>query len=78
MDLHLRGDLAAPGFGRLQEARVQAGGTEDHILVQPLQIVRPQPEPAAHRLQLIAQGPQRVPIFFIAGGHIDPRVQQEL
>ena len=37
---------------------MQAGGAEDHVMVQSLQIVRPQAEPAPRILQLTAQGTQ--------------------
>ena len=57
---------------------MQAGGAEDDVLVQPLQIVRPQAELAAHFFQLVPQGSQRGPVLFIAGGHIDPGLQQQV
>mgnify|MGYP002508508997 CR=1 FL=1 len=35
---HLRGNLTAPGFGGFQKPGVQAGGTENDVLIQPLQV----------------------------------------
>ena len=77
-NLHLRGEDAAPGPGLLQEAGMQAGGAEDHVVVQSLQVVRTQAQLAARGLQLIPQRAQGLPVLFIASGHVDPRVQQEL
>ena len=57
---------------------MQAGGAEDHVMVQSLQIVRPQAEPAPCILQLTAQGTQGLPVLFVAGGNIDSCVQKEL
>ena len=75
--LHLRSDHAAPGPGRLQIPGVQAGSAEDHILIQPLQIVLPQPEGAPRRLQLMGHRAQSGPVLFVAGRDAHPRLQQQ-
>ena len=76
--LHLRGDLRPPGPGRLQGgvAGVQAGGAEDHVLIQPLQIRLPQPQPGSQALQLLRLLLHPLPLGPVAHGHVQIRPQQ--
>jgi len=53
--LHLAGEDAAPLHSGSQgrEIRAHPRGTEDHILCQIRQVIRPQPEAAAQSLQFL-------------------------
>ena len=78
-DLHLAGEGAAPRHRRRQLRHVgpQAGGAEDHVRRQVLQVVLPQLQAAAVLLQLVPQGPQVLPGFFVAGGDANAPLQQQ-
>ena len=78
-DLHLGSQQAAPRHRRRQLRHVgpQAGGPEDHVLRQALQVVLPQLQAAAVLLQLVPQGPQGLPGFFVAGGDGNAPLQQQ-
>ena len=79
-DFHLRGDRAAP-LGRRQEFRdigADARRTEDHILVEPLEIRFAQLQPAAPFFQAVRQVAEGAALFFIAGRDRDPISEQQL
>ena len=74
--LHLRSDHAAAGHGRrqLRHIRPQAGGAEDHVLMEIRQITAAQPQLAALRRQRLSQLAQ---IFlFVPCGDVNAPLQQ--
>ena len=77
-NLHLRGDGTPPFPGRQQlgHVRTQAGGTEDHIVVQPVQIVRAQAQLGPQTLQLLRLAAEVLPLPLVAGGYLNIRPQQ--
>ena len=77
--LHLRGQDASSGHGGgdLRYVRPEAGGPEDDVLRQVLEVVLPQAETAAHGGQFIRQRPQRLPALPVPGGHRHMAAQQQ-
>ena len=76
--LHLRGDDTPPLPCRQQLGHVgpQAGGAEDHIVLQPVQVVRPQPQLGPQALQLLRLAAEVIPLTFVAGCHRNAGTQQ--
>ena len=77
--LHLRRQLA-PLLLRPQKLRhigPQPRRAEDHVLIETMQIVRPQLQPAAAFFQLVGQLSQCRALPLVAGGHADALPQQQ-
>ena len=76
--LHLRGQhtpfLDCRQEGR--DVRPDAGGAEDHVLIQSLQIVRAQPQLGAQGLQFLRQCAKAGFWGLVTGGHGDSRLEQ--
>ena len=79
-DFHLGGQNAPPlhGGGQLRQVGTHAGGAEDNVLRQVLQIVRSQAQPGTLGLQLVPDGPQGRPVLLVAGGDRHAPAQQQL
>ena len=77
--LHLTGEHTAVCHGRRDLGHIgpQTRCTEDHVLVQALQIVRAKTQTAAGALQLIGQRAQLLPCPPVTGGDADAAVQQQ-
>ena len=78
--LHLAGEHGAPvhAGGNLRHVRTQAGGAEDHVRVQVLQIVRAQMQLTAQLLQMLRLLAHLLPAALVAGGDADALRQQQL
>ena len=78
--LHLAGQHAAIGHRRRKLGHIgpQARSAEDHVLVEPLQIIRSQPQGASRLFQLIGQCAQLLLRPLVAGSDADTAAQQQL
>ena len=57
--------------------RHEPGGPEDQLLIEPLEVVAPQPELRAHGLEPVGLLPHLLPRALIAGGDAASAAQQQ-
>ena len=79
-NLHLAGQVrpARHARGDLRYVRAQTGGAEDHVRIQPLEVVLTQVQRTAPAFQLLRLLPHLLPRALVAGGDADPLRQQHI